>query len=135
MKFSLQIPTWKHVVHCLCMVFWIFLFTHFAQKRRDEAPDDIFKAYGSVWGGLLLLLRLISLLAFPQTLLNFVSLLIYETFQSKVKLRASVQSAPFFIVRIVTRGLYPKLVENNVKRNLETILSVGCENFAIEGEF
>lgn len=114
------------------MVSWIWFFTQIAQKRQVEAPDDIFNSYGSVKGLVLLVIRLISLLAFPQTFLNFISLLIFETFQSKVKLRISVQSAPFFVIRIVTRGLYPKLVENNVKRNLDTILSVGCENFAIE---
>ena len=135
MKFRLQIPTWKHVVHCIFMVSWIWFFTQIAQKRQVEAPDDIFNSYGSVKGLVLLLIRLISLLAFPQTFLNFISLLIFETFQNKVKLRISVQSAPFFVIRIVTRGLYPKLVENNVKRNLDTILSVGCENFAIEGKY
>ena len=135
MKFRLQIPTWKHIVHCIFMVSWIWFFTQIAQKRQVEAPDDIFNSYGSVKGLVLLLIRLISLLAFPQTFLNFISLLIFETFQNKVKLRISVQSAPFFVIRIVTRGLYPKLVENNVKRNLDTILSVGCENFAIEGKY
>ena len=133
MKLKFQIPTWKHVVHSISMVSWLLFFTHIAQKRQIEAPDDIFDSYGSVKGLVLLLIRLISLLAFPQQLLNFISLLVFETFQNKVKLRISVQSAPFFVIRIVTRGLYPKLVENNVKRNLDTILSVGCENFAIEG--
>ena len=135
MKFKLQIPTLKHVVHSVLMVTWIFIFTYFAHQRQKEAPQDVFVAYGSIFGLVLILIRVISLLAFPQTFLNFLSLLVFETFQGKVKLRASIQSSPFFVIRHVTRGMYPKLVEKNVIRNLDTILSIGCENFAIEGKF
>ena len=59
----------------------------------------------------------------------------FETFPENVKLKCSPQSAPFFMVRVVTRGLYPKLVGKTVSKNLETITSVGCENFGIEGTF
>ena len=81
MKFRFIFPTVNHVIHCVLMVTWIFLFTYFAHQRQNEAPNDIFETYGSVKGLLLLLIRLISLLAFPQTFLNFVSLLIFETFK------------------------------------------------------
>ena len=81
---------------------------------------------------ILILFRLLTLLAFPQTLLNFVSLLLFDTFKGKVQLKVAPQSAPFFAVRVVTRGLYPNLVEKTVRQNQETFLQVGCEDFAIE---
>lgn len=130
----IQTPSVKHGTHCLLMTAWILTFSHFASSQQENAPEDIFDAYGVVKGLILLVIRLVSLLAFPQTLLNFVSLLIFETFEDKVKPRVSLASAPFFVVRVVTRGLYPKLVERNLKQNLETLYSLGCENFAIEGK-
>ena len=130
---KILIPSFKHCIHCTLMISWIIAFILFARSHQNEAPDDIYNAYGTVRGLLLLCIRLISLLAFPQTFLNFISLLGFETFKGKVNLRNSLHSSPFFVVRIVTRGLYPNLVDKNVKQNLETISSIGCENFAIEG--
>ena len=33
---------------------------------------------------------------------------------------------------MVTRGLYPRLVRRNVKKHLETMNTVGVENFMVE---
>ena len=132
---KILVPSVKHCIHCILMISWLLFFIHFANQNQKDAPKDIFDSYGSVRGLLLLLIRLISVLAFPQTFLNFISLLGFETFKNKVQLRASAQNAPFFTIRVVTRGFYPRLVEKNVRRNLETVFSVGCENFAIEGKF
>lgn len=40
--------------------------------------------------------------------------------------------APFLCIRVVTRGDYPGLVRENVKRNLATCLDTGIDNFVIE---
>ena len=133
LKAHFQVPSWKHLLHCICMTSWIVFFVSHAQDHHREAPDDIYVAYGVLPAIVLLIIRLLGLLAFPQTLLNFVSLFVFETFKTKVNLKTSIQSAPFFVVRVVTRGLYPNLVERNLKKNLETVFSTGCENFAIEG--
>ena len=115
------------------MITWIIIFIRLTLNHRgDENP---FTSYGIILTIILTVVRLVSLLAFPQTFLNFISLLIYETFQEKVNLKISPQSAPIFIVRVVTRGLYPNLVEKTVTKNLETLLSVGCVNFEIEGMY
>ena len=125
---KILVPSYKHILHSFLMISWIFIFIHITLQHRAKITN-----YGTILTFFLTLIRLVSLLALPQTLLNFVSLLIFETFQDKVKLKISPQSAPFFIVRVVTRGMYPKLVEKTVTKNLETLFSVGCENFAIEG--
>ena len=38
------------------------------------------------------------------------------------------------IFRVVTRGMYPKLVRDNVKKNMETLAAVGVENYVIQGK-
>ena len=115
------------------MITWIIIFIRLTLNHRGE--ENPLTSYGIILTIILTVVRLVSLLAFPQTFLNFISLLIYETFQEKVNLKISPQSAPIFIVRVVTRGLYPNLVEKTVTKNLETLLSVGCVNFEIEGMY
>ena len=129
MKFL--VPSLKHFLHTIFMISWIIIGISITLNHRGE--ENPFTSYGIILGLILILIRLVSLLAFPQTFLNFISLLIYETFQEKVNLKISPESAPVFIVRVVTRGLYPNLVEKTVAKNLETLLSVGCVNFEIEG--
>ena len=131
MKFL--VPSLKHFLHTIVMISWITIGISITLNHRGE--ENPFTNYGIILGLILILIRLVSLLAFPQTLLNFISLLIYETFQEKVNLKISPESAPVFIVRVVTRGLYPNLVEKTVAKNLETLLSVGCVNFEIEGMY
>ena len=126
----------KHLIHCICMVTWIILFIQTAQNQiQEEIIENPVEKYGLLLTIILVSFRLLSLLAFPQTFLNFVSLLIYDTFKGKVQLKVAPTSAPFFVVRVVTRGLYPNLVEKTVRQNQDTFLEVGCEDFAVEGNF
>ncbi len=127
-------PSFKHAVHCVLMIFWISYFVYQSFANNANATDSPLESYGLYTGIVLIIVRLTSLLAFPQTLLNAISLTIFECFQDEVHLKGhiSVKDTNFFIVRVVTRGLYPRLVQKTVSRNLETLESVGCENFAIE---
>ena len=124
----MEFPSAKHCLHCIFMVSWIVLFIRTASTENDTEDP----AYGVLMTVILVLFRCLTLLAFPQTFLNFISLLLFDTFKGKVQLKVAPQSAPFFAVRVVTRGLYPNLVEKTVKQNQETFLQVGCEDFAIE---
>ena len=40
--------------------------------------------------------------------------------------------APFLCIRVVTRGLYPTLVNQNVRSHLEVANKVGLTNFVVE---
>ena len=54
-------------------------------------------------------------------------------FPKPVRLRLSPNNLTSFIcVRMVTRGLYPRLVRRNVKKHLDTMRAVGVENFIVE---
>lgn len=128
------VPSLKHVIHCVLMVTWVSAFVFLGAKEQAEnAPEDSVATYGWVMTIALVLIRIVCILALPQTLLNFIALLIFDTFKEKVKLKVSPQAAPFFTLRVVTRGLYPKLVGKTITRNMDTLDSIGCENFVIEG--
>ena len=54
-------------------------------------------------------------------------------FPQPVRLKSSPQGLGSFIcIRMVTRGLYPRLVRRNVKKHLNTMNAIGLENFIIE---
>uniref|UniRef100_A0A2P2I700 Beta-1,4-mannosyltransferase egh-like n=1 Tax=Hirondellea gigas TaxID=1518452 RepID=A0A2P2I700_9CRUS len=81
---------------------------------------------------LLQLLRFLPILAFPQSLFNFLGLTCFNAFPARAKLKGSPLLAPFICLRVVTRGDYPDLVRSNVARNLETCQRVCMENYHFE---
>lgn len=99
-------------------------------KKKDIV--DPWETYG-IYGALTLyILRLLTLLTIPQVLSNFFGLVIFNAFPGKVKLKGSPLLAPFICIRVVTRGDFPKLVKDNLTRNMNLCNDVGMENFMIE---
>ena len=104
----------------------------------------------------------LALLALPQAVFNFLGFILFNPFpddpQIKVKtdckhnliyyikiptlnkifvipFQKSIllpDSAPFICFRVVTRGDYSNLVQNNVQKNIDTCLDVGLRNFIVE---
>ena len=73
MKFL--VPSLKHFLHTIVMISWIIIGISITLNHRGE--ENPFTNYGIILGLILILIRLVSLLAFPQTFLNFISLLIH----------------------------------------------------------
>ena len=126
----------KHMVQSSCLLAWIFLFCYHTEGIRfgPHPVDSIdpWLTYGTPVTILVILLRLLSLLALPQTLFNLVGLLTINTFPDKSSFKSSPLLSPFICVRVVTRGLYPNLVKKTVRSNLNTLLDAGLENFVIQ---
>ncbi|XP_014300315.1 beta-1,4-mannosyltransferase egh [Microplitis demolitor] len=126
--------TAKHVSHCCFLILLITIFEYTSGVLSFVEPKpvvDSWERYGFMTL-LLYLLRLLTLLALPQTLFNFLGLIIYNAFPDKVTLKGSPLLAPFINIRVVTRGDYPQLVKTNVTRNLNKCIDAGLENFQIE---
>ncbi|CAH0669131.1 unnamed protein product [Spodoptera exigua] len=126
----------KHLLHCTFFLLFIFNFLVFAGAiRLDDKEKENFdplERYGVHGAIILYLLRLFTLLTIPQVLCNFAGLTLFNAFPGNVKLKGSPLLAPFICIRIVTRGDFPKLVRDNVTRNMNTCIDVGMENFMIE---
>ncbi|NP_001243979.1 glycosyltransferase isoform X1 [Bombyx mori] len=126
----------KHLLHCMFFLLFIFFFLVFAGAinldDKEKEFIDPWENYG-VFGALILyILRLLTLLTIPQVLCNFAGLTLFNAFPGKIRLKSSPLLAPFICIRVVTRGDFPKLVKDNVNRNMNKCIDVGMENFMIE---
>lgn len=126
----------KHLLHCIFFLSFIYLFLLFAGAVNLDGKQkeflDPWEAYGLYGATVLYILRLFTLLNIPQVLFNFSGLLMFNAYPGKVKLKGSPLLAPFICIRVVTRGDFPKLVRDNVTRNMNLCIDVGMENFMIE---
>ncbi|XP_053600244.1 beta-1,4-mannosyltransferase egh [Plodia interpunctella] len=126
----------KHLLHCISFLSFIFLFFVFAGaisfNDAEKSVFDPWKTYGIFGTVLLYLLRLLTLLTIPQVLCNFFGLIFFNAFPGKVKLKGSPLLAPFICIRVVTRGDFPKLVRDNVTKNMNLCVDAGMEHFMIE---
>lgn len=126
----------KHFLHCTLFLTFIFFSLLFAGAITLDGKDrpyvEPWGAYGIYGTIILYILRFLTLLTIPQVLCNFGGLLLFNTFPGKIKVKGYPLLAPFICIRVVTRGDFPKLVRDNVTRNMNLCLDVGMENFMIE---
>ncbi|KAI8761206.1 beta-1,4-mannosyltransferase egh [Biomphalaria glabrata] len=68
----------------------------------------------------------------PFFIVNFLGVVFLNNFEKRPKLRHSLLECPFLCFRVVTRGLYPDLVQKNIQLNLQTCQKFGLKNFIIQ---
>lgn len=126
----------KHLLHCVTCLTWIIGFNVIAGgirlgHRRFDNVNPV-EDYGLVLTIILYTIRFMSLLPLPLCVFEFLGLVFYNAFPEKPQLKNSPLLAPFFCVRVVTKGDYPDLVKGNLTRNINTCLDVGADNFLFE---
>lgn len=126
----------KHLLHSLAYVTFLLTVLVYsgALRSRNLSVDSIepIQHYGFNLTVLLYLIRILSLLPLPVTLMDVIGLLLFNAFPGQPVLRESPLFSPFVCIRVVTRGEYPRLVRANVTRNLNVCLALGMDNFVIE---
>ncbi|CAL1537963.1 unnamed protein product, partial [Lymnaea stagnalis] len=63
---------------------------------------------------------------------NFLGVVLINVFTQRPKLQRSPLLGPFLCFRVVTKGLYPELVNENMKLNLQVCRKVGLHNYIFE---
>lgn len=124
----------KHLIHCVIFVAWIYQ-CMIAMLSRREIHDGIDPSedYGSFITWYSIFTRVCLIFVIPNMAFMTIGLLFCNVFPTPVRLRSSPNNLTSFIcVRMVTRGLYPRLVRRNVKKHLDTMKVVGVENFIVE---
>lgn len=154
-------PRVGHLLHCACLVSWI-AFCLNRVYRMQQHYEDV--DHGGKTGGdeeleslslrnqggvphillawLLWLIKALPLSGLPNAAAMVVGLLGCQTFPAppdRVESGPSVSGSggsvhPFVCVRMVTRGLFPRLVRRNVRSHLETMAKAGVspDRFAVE---
>ncbi len=128
-----------HILHVCFFILFIFLFEIISGAivissisiSANSIVDPI-ELYGLPLTIFIYIIRLLPLLPLPIVICHTCGLLFYNVFPEQIVLETSPFLAPRMLIRIVTRGDYPHLVRQNVKRNMETCFKVGLENFLIE---
>lgn len=128
--------TSKHLFHCFLYAVVVLvieiLYGGIHLGAYEPIAFDPFERYGYLGATVLYVFRFLPFLAMPQTLANFLGMVLYNAFPDKVPLKGSPLLAPFLCIRIVTRGDFADLVRRNVLRNMNLCLDVGLENFMVE---
>ncbi|GMR45077.1 hypothetical protein PMAYCL1PPCAC_15272, partial [Pristionchus mayeri] len=123
----------KHLLHCISLYVWIgivvYFFAFFSIETVDVQPID---RYGLFFTVLLYAWKCSPLLILPQCIFQLIGLTFFNPFREKVHLKAVPLLSPFVCFRVVTRGLYPRLVKDNVKLNIDVCKMVGMTNFMFE---
>jgi beta-1,4-mannosyltransferase len=133
----------RHIVHVCCFIIFIFLFEILAGGIHIFPVDKLssnlvvfisnpIAYYGLSLTIIIYFIRLLSLLPLPLVICHTCGLLFYNIFPERPELHNSPLLGPKIRIRVVTRGDYSDLVCTNVKRNLDTCINVGLDNFQIE---
>jgi beta-1,4-mannosyltransferase len=133
----------RHIIHVCCFLLFILLFESLAggltifpwqdsTSTIDSIIDDPIESYGLLSSILLYFIRLLSLLPLPLAICHVCGLVFYNIFPDRPKLLNSPLLSPKFRIRVVTRGDYPDLVRDNVRRNITTCSRVGLNNLQVE---
>lgn len=132
----------KHLLHVVVLCLFIVYLQIESYKKHAESddPSRIYTTYERYWTVISIIIQSTVLLSVPQVFSNFLGLTLFNTFQDKVEIKTQAgESSPFNSVklphlcfRIVTRGLFPELVQRNLNRNFKTCIEAGLSNFSIE---
>ncbi|GMT22721.1 hypothetical protein PFISCL1PPCAC_14018, partial [Pristionchus fissidentatus] len=123
----------KHILHCFALYSFIAIFIYFSiQTSSSEVEISLFERYGTFGAILLYVWRFLPVLILPQCLFHLVGLTFFNPFKKKISLKAVPLLSPFVCFRVVTRGLYPRLVKENIILNMETCKNAGMANFMFE---
>lgn len=129
----------KHLFHvtAFCLFIALLVIGSIYQKA-DNADSRQYEQYGIGLTIFLHVIQYIVVLSLPQIICNFLGLTLFNSFPGRVKIRSQCNlplksvDLPHLCFRVVTRGLYPDLVQQNVNRNHLTCVEAGLSNFSIE---
>lgn len=121
----------KHVLSVVALVSLICLSVniHGGLLHSDFSAIEHYGIFVSI---LLYLMQISVFLPLPFFIFNFLGVVLINVFTQRPKLQRSPLLGPFLCFRVVTKGLYPELVNENMKLNLQVCRNVGLHNYIFE---
>ncbi|CAG5136461.1 unnamed protein product [Candidula unifasciata] len=131
---SVSEATMRRFKHTLSVsLLLILIFTANAVRGciacADFSPSE---RYGMFLSIILYLMQLTVLFPLPFFIFNFLGVVLLNVFLQRPKLQRSPLLGPFISFRVVTRGLFPELVNENVRQNLQICEQIGLHSYIFE---
>ena len=120
-----------HVLMILILTFYLWAGLNFFIYLQGPSTNNIEVDHGLILNLLSYCTGACILMSFPLTFLNIVGLVLLNPFSSPPKQTVG-DEVPFICFRVVTRGLYPKLVKDTTLQNIEVCRRNGLKNFKFE---
>lgn len=129
----------KHIFHVLALCSMITILEILSIYKQYITTDSISheKTYPRICYVILVTTQYLVLLTLPQMICNFLGLVLYNAFPGTITLKNIYQhdstiKIPHLCIRVVTRGLFPDLVQQNVVKNYAVCIESGLTDFSIE---
>lgn len=131
---SISRITIRHVKHVFSVTLLLILILTAKVVGSCTACSDFSPAerYGMFLSIILYFTQLTVLMLLPFFFFNFLGVVFLNVFLQQPKLQRSPLLAPFISFRVVTKGLFPDLVKDNIRHNLEVCENVGLHSYIFE---
>ena len=121
-----------HAIILLILLLYLWNgFRFFVALRKDPNEELNIEKQFIVLDLLSYFIGALICLSLPFTLLNMVGIILLNPFSEPPK-HVIGEDMPFICFRVVTKGMFPKLVKNTTFQNLEICRRVGLKNFKFE---
>ena len=126
-----------YMSHLLTVLFLIMIIlilgnTTAGNPENVSSNVDPFRKYGIRMTVILYSMRFLIFLTLPLPLFNFLGIVLYNLFPKLPGMKGSLTHHPLICFRVVTKGLNPRLVNENVQKNIILCNSLGLQNFIFE---
>ena len=125
----------KYVCLLLLLSAYTFAGLKASEFYYNENGDSFFDKVCKQGWIVTLLMYIMTLpvyLSVPISIINLIGIVFCNPFYQRTHSSLVSTETPFLCFRVVTRGLFPKLVQDVTDRNIDTVMSLGIHNFKFE---
>lgn len=121
-RHSISVISLLGLIYLACLLRWKLSGSDFSAVDR----------YGVVISCVFYVMQYAVFASLPYAIFNFLGVVFINVFSPPPKLVKSAILCPFLCFRVVTRGLFPNLVNANVRHNIDICEKVGLTYYIIE---
>ncbi|XP_005095315.1 beta-1,4-mannosyltransferase egh [Aplysia californica] len=127
-------PAVRRLKHAMSVIALFGLIRLVGIIRGGVTGNDFnaIERYGLLVTLFIYFLQCLVFVPLPFFIFNFLGVVLLNVFTTKPKLKSCPSLSPFLCFRVVTRGLYPDLVNENVRHNIKICNNIGLQKYVFE---
>ncbi|XP_041357752.1 beta-1,4-mannosyltransferase egh-like [Gigantopelta aegis] len=123
----------RYTQHSLCVgLLFLIIYGYYILLAGDGNAFDPYVRYGRILTWAMYIPRICTYFVLTFAFGNLLGIVCFNTFPESPRLKKSPLLIPFVCFRVVTRGLFPELVKDNIDRNIGLCETVGLQHFMFE---